>query len=203
MNCQDYAAALLGGETPPAEALVHGRECPRCRSLSGLHASAHALRLAEPPASAPISYQAILGEVRRRQTRRRRVAGVGAVAALTLVAVFLSTRASLPRSAPEEAPLAGGVAVEGSAQIVQPSSDSAHDSRQEEVAVREATSSGDLLAEVEGYTHSSPGLEDAVYRPFGALPFWVHPAESLALESYPFQTALAAVAVSRSPRAVE
>ena len=195
MTCQDYAEALLEGLPPPPEALAHGRQCPECRALASLHASAGALRRVEPPPAAPIAYAAILGEVHRRRRQRRRVAAVGVSAALALLAVLVTTRGHAPRS--EEELASGGVAVEGAIQIVpQPSGDTHGKSQR-------IASLGGLVAEVGGYTRTHPGLEDETYRAFGGLSYWVRAPESAALEPEPFHTALAAFAVQRSPQAVE
>ena len=198
MSCHDFAAALLDERmAPPAGLQEHVAHCPECRALAGLHASASALRMVEPAAPAPITTEAILGEVRRRQRRRRQGAVLGAAAAVGLLLLLLPGRVRLPDTGGDSAASAG-VAVEGSARILPESS-----SPSEAPVGQEVASLGELLAEVRGYTRTRPAFADTVYRPFGRLASWVRPPESTALDAEPFQTALAAFALSRSPAVVE
>jgi hypothetical protein len=181
MSCQDIAAALLDERLPrPPGFQAHLEQCARCRALAGLQASATSLRLPEPPAPAPLPREAILGEVRRRQLRRRGVASAAATAAVALLVLLVSPREVTPVSGDVE-PVVGGPA-EGSLRA----------------SSGEARSLEGLFDEVHGYTRTDPGVEDAMYQPFGALAVWVRPPDSTALDAEPFQTALAAFRVSRS-----
>jgi hypothetical protein len=174
MSCHDFAAALVDESLPrPPDLKAHLERCPACRTLAGLHASASQLRLAEPSAVAPLPPEAILGEVRRRQHRRRAVAGVATTAALATLMLM-----ALPR-APSVSVVAPGPTAPGelSATVSQ-------------AGEPEPASVGLLLGEVYGYTRANPTLEDEAYGAFGTLAAWVRPAESTALDSEPFVSVL-------------
>lgn len=191
MSCQDIAAALVDERLPrPPGLQAHLERCAACRALAGLHASASSLRLPDPPAPAPLPREAILGEVRRRQSRRRRVASASAIAAVAALVLLVSPRVRTPVPL-ETGPVVGGP-IEGSPRAGRPV---------EEARVgqgREVVSLGVLFDEVHGYTRANPSVEDETYQPFGALAAWVRPPDVTALDSEPFQTALAAFHVSRS-----
>jgi hypothetical protein len=164
MRCHEAAEALVDESLPrPAGLQAHLERCLECRALAGLHASASRLRLPGPPPSAPIPREAILGEVRRRQRRRRVVASTAATAALAALVLLV-----LPRFEPP-APVAPGAPA---------------------AVAEEPASLGLLMGEVYGYTRSNPAVEDAAYRSFGTLAAWVRPPESTALEAPPFRTVL-------------
>jgi len=164
MSCDDVAAAILDDRLPrPADFQAHLDQCPRCREFSRLQASASALRLPGPPPLEPLSQQSILGEVRRRQHRRRAVAGtavVGALAALVLVVT------------PRQAPIVPVMEAPAEAVLTLPALD--------------------LLAEeIASYTQSDPTFDDETYAPFGTLALWVRPPTNTALSDQSFQRALA------------
>jgi hypothetical protein len=173
MNCHDVAAAIVDEALPRPDGFrAHLEQCPRCRELARLHASASNLRLPGPPELAPLAPQAVMGEVRRRQRRRRALAGAavtGAVAAVALLAIpqTVTPVAPLP-------PLAERMEAE------------ARPSEEEELH-----SLGLLLEEVDGYTRRNPAVQDETYAPFGALALWVRPPDNIALDDRPFRTALA------------
>ena len=190
MSCQDISEALVDETLPrPPGFQSHLDSCPECRALARLHASATSLRLPGPPAPAAIPREAILGEVRRRQHRRRLVAGASVTAAVAALVLLVSPRVRTPVPIDVE-PVGGGstelsMAVESSGQPGQyPESD--------------VVSLGELFDEVYGYTRTDPSLEDETYRPFGALAAWVRPPDSTALDAEPFQTALVAFHVPES-----
>ncbi|MBN1204526.1 MAG: hypothetical protein JXB05_06345 [Myxococcaceae bacterium] len=164
MSCDDVAAAIVDEGLPrPAELQAHLEQCPRCRELARLHAAASKLRLSAPPPLAPVSQQAILGEVRRRHHRRRAAAGAALVSAVAAAVLLV-----MP---PEETTVP------------------ARDTPPEQVV--EAPSLELLLEEVEGYAQRDLTFEDETYAPFGALALWVRPSTPSALSERPFRTALA------------
>ncbi len=174
MSCQDIAAALVDERLPrPPDWKAHLEQCAECRTLASLHASATRLRLAEPSAVAPLAPGAILGEVRRRQHRRRAVAGVASTAALATLMLLVLPRAPT-RSVEDSGPGAPG---ELSATVSQ-------------AEATEPASVGLLLGEVYGYARTNPAVEDETYGAFGALAAWVRPAESSALDAEPFVSVL-------------
>ncbi|MFP2904406.1 hypothetical protein ACLESD_04990 [Pyxidicoccus sp. 3LFB2] len=199
MRCHDAAATLMDGpeaRTPEQsrELKAHLEGCDECRALAALHASASALRLPLPPTLAPVSRDAVLGEVRRRVIRRR----AGAVASLCLAAVLLWPRP------PEPVPGAGGPdghhSMEG-ASALRPELGLAREPREdafseEDVAPEPtlvATGRGSLLqlmGEVRGYTRRDLVVHDEAYRPYGTLAAWLRPPDSRALETPPFRTAV-------------
>ncbi len=192
MSCQDFAAALVDERLPrPPGFQAHLEQCAACRALAGLHASASSLRLPDPPVPARIAREAILGEVRRRQHRRRVVAGASATAAVVALVLLVSPWGQRTPVSVDTEPVVAGP-LEGSLRAGAP------------VAVApvgqgsEAVSLEELVDEVRGYTRTNPSVEDAAYAPFGALAAWVRPPDVTALDSEPFQTALAALQVSRS-----
>ncbi len=190
MSCQDFAAALVDERLPrPPGLQAHLEQCAECRVLARLHASASSLRLPDPPEPAAIPREAILGEVRRRQHRRRVAASVTASAAAVALVLLVSPSVRMPVSV-ESTPVMGGP-LEGSLRVEQPSQ--AAPAEQGEVA-----SIGLLFDEVHGYTRTNPSVEDAMYEPFGALAAWVRPPDATALEAEPFQSALVAFHVSKS-----
>lgn len=192
MSCDDVAAALVDEGLPrPPEFLHHLDGCATCRALAGLHVSALRLRLPTPPTLEPVTREAVLGEVRRRQFRRRVTASVAATAAMALLVWFVSPRVR-PALEGETGPVVGGAS-----ELFMPVEPSGQPSSAE-VARGEPASLGQLFGEVYGYTRTNPSLDDAAYRPFGALAMWVRPPDSTALDAEPFQTALAAFHVSRS-----
>jgi hypothetical protein len=179
MSCDDVAAAIVDEGLPrPPGFQAHLEQCPKCRELARLQASASMLRLPVPPPLAPVPRQSILGEVRRRQHRRRAVAGVAVLGAVTTLLLFV-----VPRQAPTvpiaEVPLTRGVsgAVEAEPATVEP--------------VDMLPSLALLLDEVESYTQRDLTFNDETYAPFGALALWVRPPEPIALNDRPFRTALA------------
>ncbi|MDY7230755.1 hypothetical protein [Hyalangium rubrum] len=168
MTCHDVAAAIVDEGLPrPVGFQAHLDQCPRCRELARLHASASKLRLASPPALAPIPRQAVLGEVRRRHHRRRALAGVAVTGAVAAVALLVMP----PR--------------------VQPVPASEMVTQAELVSEVEPASIGLLIDEVESYTRRNPSVRDETYAPFGALALWVRPPDTVALEDRPFRTAIA------------
>jgi len=186
-RCQDIAAALVDERLPRPPGLEeHLRRCVECRALAGLHASAASLRLPDAPAPAPLPREAILGEVRRRQHRRRVVGSVTATAAVVALVLLASPRVRTPVPVDTE-PVVGGPS-EFSLQVGQPGSSepTAEPDRVETSALAE------LFGEVHGYTRTHPSVADEMYAPFGALTAWVRPPDSMALESEPFRTALVA-----------
>jgi len=191
-RCQDFAAALVDERLPRPPGLEeHLRRCDGCRALAGLHASATSLRLPDPPAPAPLAREAILGEVRRRQHRRRVVGSVTATAAVVALVLLVSPRVRTPVPLETE-PVVGGPS-ELSLQVGQPgASEPTAEPGQEETG-----SLAELFGEVHGYTRTHPSVADEMYAPFGALTAWVRPPDSTALESEPFRTALVAFHVPR------
>ncbi|AKJ04693.1 hypothetical protein ATI61_101228 [Archangium gephyra] len=191
MSCQDFAAALVDERLPrPPGFQAHLEQCAACRALAGLHASATSLRLPDPPVPARISREAILGEVRRRQHRRRVVAGGTATAALVALVLLVSPRVRTPVSVEPE-PVVGGP-IEGSLRAGAPVAEAPVGQGSEVVSLEV------LVDEVQGYTRTNPSVEDEAYAPFGVLAAWVRPPDVTALDSEPFQTALAVLQVSRS-----
>lgn len=179
MSCDDVAAALVDEGLPrPPEFQVHLEQCPQCRELARLQASASMLRLPVAPPLAPVPRQSILGEVRRRQYRRRAVAGVAVVGAVATLLLFV-----VPRQAPPvpvaEVPLERVVS-----ETVKPESETSE-------PVDMLPSLALLLDEVESYTQRDLTFNDETYAPFGALPLWVRPPEPIALNDRPFRRALA------------
>lgn len=191
MSCQDFAAALVDERLPrPPGFQAHLAQCAACRALAGLHASASSLRLPDPPVPASIPREAILGEVRRRQHRRRRVASVSATAAVVALVLLVSPRMRTPVSV-DTGPVAAGP-LEGSLRAGEPMGEAPVGQGSE------APSLAALFDEVHGYTRTNPSIEDETYAPFGALAAWVRPPDVTALDSEPFRTALAAFHVSQS-----
>lgn len=191
MSCQDFAEALVDERLPrPPGLQAHLEQCAACRALAGLHASAASLRLPDPPAPAPIPREAILGEVRRRQHRRRVVASASATAAVVALVLLVSLRVRTPVTVETE-PVVGGP-VEGSLRAGEPVAEAPVGQGIEVVSLAV------LFDEVYGYTRTNPSVEDEAYEPFGALAVWVRPPDVTALDSEPFQTALAAFHVSQS-----
>jgi hypothetical protein len=174
MSCHDVAAALVDESLPrPPDLKAHLEQCAECRTLAALHASASRLRLAEPSAGVPVPPEAIFGEVRRRQHRRRAVAGVASTAALATLMLLV-----LPR--------APSVSVEASG----PSAPGELSATVSQAGETEPASLGLLLGEVYGYARTNPAVEDETYGAFGALAAWVRPAESTALDAEPFASVL-------------
>src|SRR5689334_8636081 len=100
MSCHLFAAALVDESLPRSRELqAHLSWCAECRELSRLHATASRLRLPEPPSLVPVPREAVLGEVRRRQRRRRAVAGTLAASVLCLFVLQVAPRQQIP--APE------------------------------------------------------------------------------------------------------
>jgi hypothetical protein len=191
MNCQDIAAALVDEHLPrPPGFQAHLESCPECGMLARLHASATSLRFLGPPAPATIPREAILGEVRRRQHRRRLVASVTATAAVVALVLLVSSRVRTP--VPVESNPVGGPT-----ELYLPVEQAGASGQPGHVAEAEVVPLGVLFDEVYGYTRTDPGFEDEMYRPFGALAAWVRPTDSTALDSEPFRTALVAF---HSPR---
>ena len=191
MSCQDFAAALVDERLPrPPGFQAHLEQCAACRALAGLHASATSLRLPDPPAQARIPREAILGEVRRRQHRRRVVGSVTATAAVVALVLLVAPRVRTPESI-ETGPVVGGP-IEGSLRAGEPVGEAPVGQGSEAVSLEV------LFDEVHGYTRTNPSVEDAMYEPFGALAAWVRPPDSTALDAEPFQTALAAFHVPKS-----
>lgn len=191
MSCQDFAAALVDERLPrPAGLQAHLAQCAACRALAGLHASASSLRLPDPPVPAPIPREAILGEVRRRQHRRRTVAGAGAIAAVVALVLLVAPGVRTPVPIETE-PVVGGP-IEGSLRAGEPVAEAPVGEGSEAVPLEV------LFDEVHGYTRTNPSVEDETYAPFGALAAWVRPPDVTALDSEPFQTALSAFHVSQS-----
>lgn len=172
MSCDDAAAAILDEGLPRSEAFqAHLEQCPRCRELARLHASASELKLPGPPSLAPISRQSVLGEVRRRHRRRRAAAGAAVVGAVAAVALFVMPRSETMEpvtEAPLETPM-----------------------ERETTLMAEVPSIELLFQEVEAYTQRELTFEDETYAPFGALALWVRPSTPTALNERPFRTALA------------
>jgi hypothetical protein len=174
MSCDEVAAAIVDEGLPrPAEFQAHLEQCPRCRELARLQASASKLRLPGPPPLAPVPHESILGEVRRRQHRRRAVAGAAVVGAVATLAFFV-----MPRQAPT-VPVTVMPPERVVAETVEP----------ETVAMLSSLSL--LFDEVEGYTQRDLSFDDETYAPFGALALWVRPPEPIALNDRPFRAALA------------
>jgi len=166
MSCDDVAAAIVDEGLPrPPEFRAHLEQCPRCRELARLQASASMLRLPVPPPLAPVPHQSILGEVRRRQHRRRAAAGVAVLGAVATLLFFV-----MPRQAPT-VPVAKVPATPEPVDIW--------------------PSLALLVDEVESYTQRDLTFNDETYAPFGALALWVRPPEPIALNDRPFRRALA------------
>jgi hypothetical protein len=172
MNCHEVAAAIVDEALPRPEGFqAHLDQCAQCRELARLHASASKLRLPGPPELAPIARQSVLGEVRRRQHRRRAFTLAAVTGVVTgLMLVIPRTQEPVPSLHRAEA------------QAVSPESPS-----EEQV---ELASLGLLLEEVDGYTRRNPSVQDGTYAPFGALALWVRPPDNIALDDRPFRTAL-------------
>lgn len=164
MSCDDVAAAILDDGLPrPAGFQAHLDQCPRCREFFRLQASASSLKLPMPPPLEPLSPQSIQGVVRRRQQRRRAVAGTAVAGALAAL-FFAVTPREAPVASMKEAPV-------------------------ETVLTLPAL---DLLAdEVASYTQRDPTFDDEIYEPFGMLALWVRPPATTALSDRSFQRALA------------
>ncbi|MCY1077457.1 hypothetical protein [Archangium lansingense] len=191
MSCQDFAAALVDERLPrPPGFQAHLETCASCRALAGLHASATSLRLPDPPAPAHVSREAILGEVRRRQHRRRMMASATATAAVVALVLLVAPRVRTP--VPFETEQGVGGPIEGSLRAGEPVGEERVGQGSEVVSVEV------LFDEVYGYTRTNPSVEDETYQPFGVLAAWVRPPDVTALDSEPFQTALAAFHVSQS-----
>ncbi len=179
MSCDDVAAAIVDEGLPrTTEFHAHLEQCPRCRELARLHASASVLRLPGPPPLAPVPPQSILGEVRRRQYRRRAVAGAAVAGAVATLVFFV-----MPRQAPT-VPVTHVPAERGVAETVEPE-------RVAPEAIAMLSSLTLLLDEVEGYTQRDLTFNDETYAPFGTLALWVRPPEPMALNDRPFRAALA------------
>ena len=145
---------------------------------------------ARSPGPGRIAREAILGEVRRRQHRRRMVASAGATAAVVALVLLVSPQ------------LGDAGAVETSRWWGVPPRATCPGSRprgrgREGRGVR-SSPSGRCFDEVHGYTRTNPSVADETYRPFGALAAWVRPPDVTALDSEPFQSALAVLQVSQS-----
>lgn len=166
MSCDDVAAAIVDEGLPrPPAFQAHLEQCPRCRELARLHASASELSLLPESATplAPIPAESVLGEVRRRHRRRRTLVGVAATGAIAAVALFATPRQT-PPPPPMEEPL---------------------------VQVAELPPLDLLVEEIEGYTQRDLTFDDETYAPFGQLALWVRPSSSTALNARPFRKALA------------
>ncbi|HYO72406.1 MAG TPA: hypothetical protein VEU33_40675 [Archangium sp.] len=191
MSCQDFAAALVDERLPrPPGFQAHLEQCAACRALADLHASATSLRLPDPPVPAHVSREAILGEVRRRQFRRRMVASGAASAALVALVLLVSPRVRTPVPIETDPVVAGPL--EGSLRAGEPVGEAPVGQGSELVSLEV------LVDEVHGYTRTNPSVADEAYEPFGALAAWVRPPDVTALDSEPFRTALAVLQVSRS-----
>ncbi|MFY0575402.1 hypothetical protein ACN28S_14465 [Cystobacter fuscus] len=191
MSCQDFAAALVDEQLPrPPGLQAHLEHCADCRALARFHSSAGRLRLAEPPLPPAFTPEAIRGVVRRRQSRRRWVAGAGATCAAALLVFAVSVRDEAPERALEPGvPLEGVLSVEPSAGTGESPPDTwARGDSELEALVRE----------VDGYTRTRPAVEDRTYAAFGLLATWVRPPESTALDAEPFRSALRVIHPSRS-----
>lgn len=179
MICDAVAAVIVDEGLPrPAELQAHLEQCPRCRELARLHASASALRLPGPAPLAPVPRQSILGEVRRRQYRRRAVAGAAVIGAVAALVLFVMPRRVTP------VPVTHVPPERVASRSVEP----------EPVApepVDMLPSLALLLEEVEGYTQRDLTFDDETYAPFGTLALWVRPPEPIALNDRPFRRALA------------
>jgi hypothetical protein len=196
MSCHNAAAALMDGQAPwTLELRAHLEGCEECRALAALHASASALRLPSPPALAPISRDAVLGEVRRRVFRRRVAAG--AVASLCLAALLLWPRP--PEPVPEgEAPspyhyIEGAPALRAELGLAREPREDAFSESEEDSAPTLVAARGslmNLMGEVRGYTRRDLVVLDETYRPYGTLAAWLRPPDSRALETPPFRTAV-------------
>ncbi|EPX62132.1 hypothetical protein D187_010036 [Cystobacter fuscus DSM 2262] len=189
MSCQDFAAALVDEQLPrPPGFQAHLEHCEDCRALARFHSSARRLRLAEPPLPPAFAPEAIHGEVRRRQYRRRWVAGAGSTCAVALLAFALSVRDEAPEHVPPPgAPLEGVLGVEPIASTGEGPPGAQGDFELES-----------LVREVDGYTRTRPAVEDRTYAAFGLLATWVRPPDSTALDAEPFRTALRVIHPSRS-----
>lgn len=179
MSCDDVAAAIVDEGLPrPPEFQAHLEQCPQCRELARLQASASMLSLPVPPPLVPVPRQSILGEVRHRQHRRRAAAGVAVLGAVATLVLFVVTRQapSVPvADVPAERVVSAAVKPEPAAP--------------EPVDMFPSLSL--LLDEVEGYTQRDLTFDDETYAPFGALALWVRPPQPIALNDRPFRTALA------------
>ena len=172
MSCDDVAAAIIDEGFPrPADFQSHLEQCPQCRELARLHASASALRLAGPPPLPPVPSQSILGEVRRRHLRRRAVAGAAVAGAIAAVVLFMTPRAE------KAVPVTDAPVTE----------------------LAELPRIDLLLEEVEGYTQRDLTFNDESYAAFGLLAVWVRTPEPTALDERPFRAALAPLHSSHSP----
>jgi hypothetical protein len=182
MRCHDAAAALVDARQPRSPELeAHLAGCEDCRTLAALHASASALRLPSPPSLAPVSRDAVLGEVRRRAIRRR--GSAGAVASLGLAALVLWLRPATP-GAPVERPFME----EASAPRAELGLSLEDDTARDVLAGRGSLMQ--LMGEVRGFTRRDLVVHDETYRPFGTLAAWLRPPDSRALETPPFRTAV-------------
>jgi hypothetical protein len=165
MSCDDVAAAIVDEGLPrPPQFEAHLEQCPQCRELARLQASASMLRLPGPPPLAPVPRQSILGEVRRRQHRRRAAAGVAVLGAVATLVLFVVSR---------QAPTVPVADVPATSEPVDM-----------------LPSLALLLEEVESYTQRDLTFDDETYAPFGGLALWVRPPEPIALNDRPFRTAL-------------
>ncbi|ATB38212.1 hypothetical protein CYFUS_003645 [Cystobacter fuscus] len=191
MSCQDFAAALVDEQLPrPPGLQAHLEHCEDCRALARFHSSAGRLRLPEPPLPPAFTPEAIRGEVRRRQYRRRWVAGAGASCAAALLAFVLSARDEAPEYVPQPGvPLEGVLSVEPLASTGE---------RPPDTRVQGDFELEALVREVDGYTRTRPAVEDRAYATFGLLATWVRPPDSTALDAEPFRTALRVIHPSRS-----
>jgi hypothetical protein len=179
MSCDDVAAAIVDEGLPrTAEFQAHLEQCLQCRELARLQASASKLRLPGPPPLALVPHESILGEVRRRQYRRRAIAGATVVGAVATLVFFVMPRQAPPVVVAELPP--ASVASE----TVEPE-------RMPPEAMAMFASIAGLLEEVEGYTQRDLTFDDPAYASFGELAHWVRPPEPIALNDRPFRTALA------------
>jgi hypothetical protein len=164
MSCDAVAAAILDDTLPRPEGFqAHLEQCPRCRELSRLQASASALKLPGPPPLEPLSRQSILGEVRRRQRQRRAIAGTAVAGALAAVVLAVM---------PRQEPTVPAVQLPVETVLTLPALDL-------------------LIEEVESYTQRDPTFDDETYAPFGTLALWVRPPTNTALSDRSFRRALA------------
>ncbi|XXF80854.1 hypothetical protein P2318_14165 [Myxococcaceae bacterium GXIMD 01537] len=160
-RCRAIAAALVDEALPrPGDFEEHLAGCADCRAVATLHAEASTLRLPGPPPLAPVPRPAILGEVRRREHRRRLAAGALASVSVAALAWLMIARPVRPSPAPA---VTAGV---------------------------ETASLGLLLEEVDGYTRREPAVRDESYSAFGALATWVRPPDSARADTSALRVAL-------------
>ncbi|MFY1829789.1 hypothetical protein ACN47A_27985 [Myxococcus fulvus] len=197
MRCHDVAPILLESSPPGTpEVRAHLEGCEECRTLAAVHASASRLRLPVTPPLPPVTREAVLGEVRRREVRRRVVAGV--VASCCVLALTWLTRPEPPVPHVSEDAYVQVHDTAPRSELELRRADTEAEVEPEALAQWGRASLSDLFTEVRGYTRRDAVYRDDLYRPFGAMAAWLRPPDSRALEAPPFRTAIHPISYQES-----